>query len=140
MDRKRQAKVTLLKILKDVQVTVNTAGLLGCGICELLNGHEEWRKAGPCLRIHMREIRKELFTRWPDFSGNKTYPVPSGAPPYEQKSRSKAYQAELTFNRAMEKGFMWSDCNYGRARRNLLKYMITTLEEEVKNGEESVRP
>lgn len=76
---------------------------------------------GICSFVHPDNdtLLVELFRRWPEFSGNESFPVPDddeefGVDPYE------AYlQCEDTFG----------DHEYGRARLRLLDWLIDQLPE-----------
>lgn len=65
------------------------------------------------------ETMKELFRKWPEFSGNDYYPIPGIA--------GSGHGPTSTFHE--HNGALWDlDTEYGRARWRLLDFMIDELE------------
>ena len=107
----------VLDVLQDIQRTLerDPEELMDLGICTLagrrIGDSEYWFAA------NVRPIFKELFARWPGFSGDLVYPVPA--------LRARVNIAYHRFDK-------WTDRTaYGRARRSLLAFMITELEKEL---------
>ncbi|UYA98628.1 hypothetical protein IVIADoCa4_8 [Xanthomonas phage vB_Xar_IVIA-DoCa4] len=99
-----------------------------------LHGHDhEATRDG--LVVVWSELRDELFQSWPEFSGNRLYPVPGIGVAYSYSeddygdkyelsdSEYSSVDAEETFDNA---GNMWEG-EYGEGRVRLLSYMIYQL-------------
>ena len=91
------------------------------GICDWLNTY--------CLSQNLsfdwlEEISgrfEELTAEWPEFSGNKTYPVPY---PYDERMPAAVAYQDFSHDH------MWDrDHPYGAARWRLVEWMIRNLEE-----------
>ncbi|UVB02985.1 hypothetical protein IVIADoCa2_8 [Xanthomonas phage vB_Xar_IVIA-DoCa2] len=102
-----------------------------------LHGHDhEATRDG--LVVVWFELRDELFQQWPEFSGNRLYPVPGIGVAYSygedddgdeyelSGSEYSSVDAEETFDNT---GNMWEG-EYGEGRVRLLSYMIDQLTKE----------
>jgi hypothetical protein len=63
------------------------------------------------------DLMRELFKSWTEWTGCSTYPVPH---PSQSEIHAYLYPDDPD---------LWGDHEYGRARRRLLDFMITTLEQ-----------
>lgn len=76
------------------------------------------------------EIRDGLFEAWPEYSGNRYYPVPGieCADPEETEPEYYDFEdAEVTFDDCSN---MWEG-EYGASRTRLLNFMIDEITKEV---------
>lgn len=80
-----------------------------CGICanvrDLLKGEY--------TNLQITNRQKELFVKWPKFSGDLSFPIEGG---------------EAAYDNAKWEGTLWKeDTEYGRLRKELLLFMINEL-------------
>lgn len=87
-----------------------------CGLCHNI------ARALPeqVLRMQFRPLLRSLFQRWPEFSGDEDYPVPSE----DERDADEAY------NRM---GSLYVG-EYGASRMALLNFIIEKLEAEVQDA------
>ena len=101
-------KICTLVALKDLHADPNKTR----GICSEFNAYE----LGSVCYLYMRRV----MLSWPKRSHDVAYPIPSSI-----VSPSMAY---VSFNR-------WSRrSKYGKARWELLEYMIATIEEDIRSN------
>lgn len=104
--------MTLLDALQHLQL--NGAVYETSGIC--WNTHQVFEQEDTCLRFDEEKL-KQVFVKWPKFSGDIEYPVPSstdGCTPREQY--------DFTDN-------VWEG-DYGDLRKELLQFCIDELSKE----------
>lgn len=83
------------------------------------------RKVGICGNVSVT-IPDWYFTTWPEFSGNRMYPVPD--------PRSRARYPGVIFGSWMPK---WTRLfAYGRSRRRLVKHLIQCVESDLATFDE----
>lgn len=70
---------------------------------------------------NQRGILRRFFVKWPEFSGCHIWPI------HTNKSLSKCGQYE----QAYDKGELYSNKPYGKARKRLLDFIISELEKEL---------
>jgi hypothetical protein len=94
-------------------------------ICENKFGSYDW---WDLPRSKLDQIEKKLqsaFTKWPRYSGNKTYPVSCKHKNFIVSEDEAMYVFDRTYD-------MWSKTTqYGRNRRNLLNFLIKHFESKV---------
>ena len=129
MYTKVELNKALLNILKDVRARVHeylytrkTWRFAGLGICsEVTLG-----ASSPEIRYGCLRLLKDLMEQWPEFSGDRAYPVPH--PDKDPK---------MAFDLASPKE-MWSpESAYGAARLRLLDWLISQLEAEAETETEA---
>ena len=122
MYTKVELNKALLNILKDVRARVHeylytrkTWRFAGLGICsEVTLG-----ASSPEIRYGCLILLKDLMEQWPEFSGDRAYPVPH---PSERPDMA------FDLTSAEDK---WNPGNaYGAARLRLLDWLISRLEAE----------
>lgn len=87
-----------------------------CGLCHnVLIALPEW-----AARMPFKPVLRSLFQRWPEFSGDEDYPVPSE----DERDADEAY------NRM---GSLYVG-EYGASRMALLNFIIEKLEAEVQDA------
>lgn len=102
---KRLLHKSLLEVKKSSEKQV-----LNIGICDavhdVLYGMRKYK-----YRVAFEQMLLELFKKWPEFSGDTYYPVPSCC---EGLSSKQAYES-------LE---LWGSSPYGDARLRLLNFLI----------------
>jgi hypothetical protein len=121
-------KNILLDVLIDIQLRED-AGTLdkGCGICGAVTAYtnqmvEEDRMTRAEQRRVLEQMR-DLFPRWPSFSGNTCYPVPSCA--------SGAKPGEMYHHRSDRYALWDRETVYGQMRWQLVDWMAMTLRKDI---------
>ena len=143
-DRVSALLSALLSVLAGVEDgTISTDTALCYNIEDVLEQHGE----NP---YNFKDIRDYLYRKWPDFSGNSTYPVPGRGTDDEDEVVAEHWAAryswgeELDFDNpsevaeayfnTVEDGVLhyedfWTGA-YGEKRKQLLQFMIDTLVKE----------
>lgn len=94
------------------------------GICQRMNTVLVHRGNYTEMEIIIRSIRTDMFKKWPHFSGNEVYPVPSTV-------RARWESPKDAF---MSIKNLWSKrTNYGRLRWDLLEFMIDQTQKDIQN-------
>jgi len=106
----REQKLRMLEILKELKEGVIYEP--SCGICFQVVTQTEF---------HATPIMEELFERWPKYTGSIAYPI----------CTNKRIGGSDQYDNAKEKGTMWSNTPYGKARKELVNFMIEELEKEL---------
>lgn len=101
-------KICTLVALKDLHADPNKSG----GICPEFNAY----KLGGVCYLYMRKV----MLSWPKRTNDTPFPVPSG-----RVSPCVAYNNFDKWSKRSE---------YGKARWELLEYMIATIEEDIRNN------
>lgn len=87
------------------------------GICGMLDQHI-WQTGTKFNFAQAKEVDKNLqalFEKWPEYSGDMHYPVPSTNKKHDMRNAFYAC------------GNMWGNTPYGSKRRELLDWMINEL-------------
>jgi hypothetical protein len=76
---------------------------------------------------------KSIFVSWDGFSGNIDYPVPANFSIFDPSTWyfSKKERAKMKFRYTMN---LWTG-SYGKRRKELLDFMIVTIEHDIATGE-----
>lgn len=106
----------LLAVLKKIPEELEKWPLRGAGICTMAN-----YMLLDSNDLSLLELLSPLFYKWPFFSGDARFPVPSWTP---------ELSAERAYYRSLDK---WSG-EYGAMRLSLLFFLIEELEKEVAEG------
>ena len=119
----------LLKNLKDLRHMVREHLSTGVdpelGICNAVTRGE----ASPGVRSGCLRLLSDLMEKWPEFSGDRAYPVPH---PDESP--------DMAFDLASAED-MWSPGSvYGAARLRLLDWLIAQLETETRKETQNDHP
>lgn len=111
-------KQQLLYALRNLRDKVAAGIAPPTGICAYIIDH-------PSARFYLNDLQA-MWVGWPSYSGDSYYPVPA----FNAEGEPLAYMhAQYAFTRDAEK--MWGDHPYGNARRELLDWLIATLEATV---------
>ena len=91
-------------------------------LVDLRDRHKHKFTEGICKYITFEQKRhvEPIFKIWPKFSGQRNFPVPS---PHKSVSHGGAY---FKYNRWSKKS------KYGQLRYELLDFVITTIEQQLK--------
>lgn len=80
------------------------------GLCAVLN---------PYKNLKIKNLLQDIFAKWPEYSGNPSFPI----------STNKKIKPADQYKKYYHKGGLYSNTPYGNARRSLLDFIISELEE-----------